>query len=311
MSRKFNNPKRVVADIIRSAYAGLPITIRPRPPVAVKEMIATITVRGIGDCIMLTDLAACGTKVWVGLADFVEIMAFHPNCKFESVDNGLLNPFLADILRLREMFDLGNGHQLQQLRRAWGLPVDLKPKGALRRTITAQKDRVILHFEPSPRNVSWQRKYWHPRMREFYPESKEQLEKFIRKRQDLEFIQVGRENLRIRGAHYAECANTTELIKTIQTGSWFIGIMSGPMHVATAYGLRCIVVVNHPKNIVLPVLKRTGTHEEEWMYPQNVHLHQETSSPLVPSFSVSSLEAAFNGDVYPFWLDDWLGLIND
>lgn len=314
-----NNPKKAVSDMIRRAYAGIPISIRPIPPTSVREMVATLTARGIGDAVMLTDLVFASKSVnrsvniWSPSPAFVEVMSFHPSFSYTSIDNGVVNPFLVDILRLREVFDLGNGHQLQQLRRAWGLPVELRPTGKLKRTVPAVKDRVILHFEPSLQNVTWQRQHWHPRMREFYPESKEQLELYVRKHSELEFIQVGRENLRIRGASYWPCSSISELITTIQTGSWFIGIMSGPMHIATAYGLRCIVVINYPhaKKVVLPCLKRTGTPEEEWMYPQNVHLHQESSSPLVPKFSAESLEEAFNGDVYPFWMDDWLNLINE
>jgi hypothetical protein len=268
---------------------------------------------------MLTDLPMIAKErnmvvnVWTGDKQFVDVMKFHPCATFTSIDCGVINPFLVDILRLRELYDLGNGHQLQQFRRAWGFPVDPKPMGAMVNSQVRSSNRVILHFEASTKNVTWQRQYWHPRMRMLYPENKAILESFIRSRSDLEFIEVGKASSDIAGSVYVPTATVEDLIKLVQSGSWFIGIMSGPLHVAVASSLKCIVVCNYPEapRIVLPCLKYTGTPEEEWYYPQNVHLHQEGSSPLVPKFTKNSLQAAFSGDVYPFWQDDWLGLINE
>lgn len=319
MKKSLVSPKRAVADIIRGAYAKIPMNLRSPAPAAVKEMIATLTATGLGDCIMLTDLlfrsveANQKINVWARSPNFIPVMKFHPNFQFTSSECGVVNPFLVDILRLIEIYDLGNGHNIQMLRRAWGLPVDLKPKGAMKRTAESLATRVILHFEPSSLNVDWQRQNWHPRMRELYPESKAELEKFIRRRSDLEFVEVGKVSSNINGARHIPTASVVDLINLIQTGTHFIGIMSGPMHVATAYGLRCVVLCNYPKarQIVLPCLRYTGTPEENWMYPQNVHLHQEGDSVLVPKVSADAFEAAFSGDVYPFWLDDWLELIHN
>lgn len=282
-------------------------------------MIATLTARGLGDCLMLTDLPHAAKEVsrvahvWAHSPYFIEVMKYHPSYQFTDVDCGVVNPFLVDVLRLNECYDLGNGHQLQRLRRAWRLPVDLKPAPAMKRSMSQVHGRVILHFDASPKNVNWQRKHWHPRMRELYSESKIELEKFIKSRRDLEFIEVGRVSSEITGAQFRQPSSTEELIETVHTGEYFIGIMSGPMHLAAAAGIKSIVVCNYPKasQIVLPCLKWTGTPEEEWMYPQNVHLHQEGDSPLVPKLTRDSLQAAFNGDVYPFWEDTWLGLINE
>lgn len=318
--RSYRNPRKAVADIIIGAYRRVPrINLRPGCPNSVSEMIATITADGIGDCLMLTDLPVAADKiqrkvhVWAAAGSFVEVMKFHPCCTFIDKHQGVVNPFLVDVLRLIECYDLGNGHQLQRLRRAWRLPVEELPMPALKRTIESIPNRVLLHFEPSTRNVSWQRAHWHPRMRELYPESKHELEMFIKTHKNLEFIQLGCVNAEIRGATWMPTGSTKELIELIQTGAWFIGIMSGPLHIATAYGVRCIVMVNYPKarQIVLPCLKWTGTPEEEWMYPQNIHLHQEGESPLVPKFSRESLAAAFGGDVYPFFESTWLPLIHE
>lgn len=320
MKRKFASPKKAITDIIRSAFVRVSnFTLRPAPPKSIRETIATITARGLGDCITLTDLPLVAhlckrsVHVWAYSPHFLPVMKFHPFYHPTEAECGIVNPFLTDVLRLNECFDLGNGHQIQRIRRAWGFPVDLRPQGCLIKQAEKIKNRVILHFEPSLRNVSWQRTHWHSKMREFYPESKAELEKFIRSRHDLSFVEVGTHSSEIAGVEFIPTGTTEDLIKLIQTGSWFVGIMSGPLHVAVASGLKCIVVVNYPKatQIVLPTLKWTGIPESEWLYPQNVHLHQEDESVLVPKISNNSLQAAFSGDVYPFWEDTWLGLINE
>ncbi len=320
MRNKFQSPKRGVADAIRAAYNNVPrLSLRPRVPISLREMVATHTVSGLGDCLMLTDLPKAGSEsgrmvnVWSACDNFREIMKFHPCITQIPTNCGLVYPFLVDVLRLREIFDLGNGHQLQQFRRAWGFPVEDKPKGALVNNETKARSRVILHFEPSKVNVVWQRTNWHPRMRELYAESKRAIEAFISRHNELEFIEVGKSSMDIHGATFVPTANVSDLIKLIQTGEYFIGIMSGPLHIAVASELKCVVIVNYPeaKRIVLPTLRYTGTPEEEWYYPQNVHLHQESGSPLVPHLSRESLEAAFSGDVYPFWQDDWLEMIHE
>jgi hypothetical protein len=139
------------------------------------------------------------------------------------------------------------------------------------------------------------------------------LAKFVAAHPEFEFFEVGQKSSNIPGVTYFPATTVSNLIEFMQTCSWFVGIMSGPMHVAVATGARCIVLINMPdaSRVVLPTLRRTFTIEEEWLYPQNVHLHQEGESCLVPRLSIYSLEAAFGGDVYPFWSDRWLSLIND
>ena len=103
------------------------------------------------------------------------------------------------------------------------------------------------------------------------------------------------------------------LIDFIGSCSWFIGIMSGPLHLATALQLKCVVIVNFPsaQKIFMPCLRVTGLVESEWMYPQHVHLHQEDSGPLVPAISAYALQQAFNGEVYPFLKTDFCFLIHE
>jgi hypothetical protein len=310
--------KSEIADVIRNVYNPIPVTLKPRPPVALQTTTCSITAKGLGDCVILSSVLAAADRAhvirycWASTPVFEEVMRFCPNfhCEFGCPPG---NVWMFDALRVVNEFDCGNGHIIQQLQRALALPVQLKPHGAIECfNITRRRNRVILHFEPAKGSQRLQQEL-HPQPRELYWHCKCELEKFISQHPELEFIQVGLCSLDIAGATYVSATTLSVLIELISSASWFVGIMSGPLNVAVALGLRCIVVCNIPKStaLVLPTLRRTYHVEEEWQYPQNVHLHEDGESVLVPRFSFTSLEAAFNGDVYPFWSDQWLSLIND
>jgi hypothetical protein len=46
-----------------------------------------------------------------------------------------------------------------------------------------------------------------------------------------------------------------------------------------------------------------------WLYPQNVHLHQNGENEVVKKLSVFNIKKAFNGEIYPFWSHKFLDLI--
>ncbi len=104
-----------------------------------------------------------------------------------------------------------------------------------------------------------------------------------------------------------------ETLRLMASAEWFIGIISGPYHLATALGLKVVCIVNFPSadSIYLPTLAPIDQVESEWFYPQNVHLHQEDGAPMVPKLSYDSLCRAVDGEVYPYWSDSYLGLIDE
>lgn len=217
---------------------------------------------------------------------------------------------LPDVSR---RWDSGNGHTLQRLRRAFRLPVENKPKGYLGEATLKYHNRVILHFEPAVGNMRWQQEHVHPSARRLYPKTQEHLERWIRSSPMLEFVSIGHSDPQIAGARYHRTHDTASLIRFMSTASWFVGIISGPMHVATALGIRCVVIINFPAadRIFLPTCRVTGQIEEEWFYPQHVHLHQENEGPLVHLATEDNFKRAFDGELYPFWRDDWLPLIHE
>jgi len=85
------------------------------------------------------------------------------------------------------------------------------------------------------------------------------------------------------------------------------------MHVAAALGIKSVVVINfpEPEKIYLPTLVSTGQVEEEWFYPQNVHLHQDGEGEQVKQATLQNFKRAFNGEIYPFWSDKYLPLIHE
>jgi hypothetical protein len=214
---------------------------------------------------------------------------------------------------LQRDYDAGNGHFIQRLHRAIGLQPPLKPQGRLVVPGEKVRGRVALHFEPG-RHSEWQRMHVHPRAREIYPETAAELQTFIDTHQDLEFMEVGgRPSGLVRGIVNNTGTVLEDTMRLLQSCEWFIGIMSGPMHLATALDCKCVVIVNFPdpSQIVLPTLKDTDLVESEWLYPQHVHLHQEGEGPQVKQFSRRNLELAFEGKLYPYWSDRYLHLIQN
>jgi hypothetical protein len=110
------------------------------------------------------------------------------------------------------------------------------------------------------------------------------LQEFINKHPELEFIQLGKEPVPFSRVSNLPDNTLEDTIKLIATASLLIGIISGPMHVAAALGLRSIVIINFPPahKIFLPTLVDIDQVESEWFYPQNVHLHEEGEGPQVP-----------------------------
>lgn len=293
----------VPEDAILSHYRGVKakvlMPLRPMDGLT----LSTVT-QGLGDTMMLTDFPkACAQqgKKFSSFSlspHFRELMKFNPYWKDSNPDKA----YMVNAPDLVRQYNCGNGHYIQRIRRAFGLKVDDIPKGSITWKGRRFPNRVILHFDAG-RHALWQRKEIHPKARMLYPENKAILEAFIAAHPELEFVQVGQNQLTIKGVQNAATPTTEALINMVASGSWFIGIISGVMHVAVALDLRCIVVINFPsaKKIYLPTLVVDGAIESEWMYPQCCHLHQDDEGELVKRYSLDNLNRALNGELYPFW----------
>ncbi|SRR5216683_2390087 len=279
-------------------------------------ILSTITV-GLGDTMMLTDIPRAAAQQGKSIGSFSvsqhfrPLMAFNPFWKEPEPRDQMLLVNAPSLVRYHEC---GNGHYLQRLRRAFGLEVDDVPRGAIKWEGQRHKDRVILHFDPG-QHVNWQRKTIHPRARMLYPETRGELEKFIAGNHGLDFISVGNapDGRPLHGSRHLPTRTISDLVNLIGSASWFIGIMSGPMHIATAMSLKCIVIVNFPAawEWFLPTLRVTDQLESEWAYPESVYLHQEGEGPLCRKATADNLRAAFGGDVWPHWKTEHCALIHE
>jgi len=268
---------------------------------------------GLGDCILLSDCPFASPRPF----------PVHSNSPAWPAVEGLLKIgsgqyferwIRADVAYKK--YNLGNGHLFQRLRRLYGFPVDDKPSGKLDRKFPQIKGRVALHFDAGI-HQSWQLKHVHKRARIVYPENKLAITKFIEENSQLEFVEFGGKwsGIEPKTSNYRSLVSI-ELglqLRALSTCDFFIGIVSGFMHAAAAFEIPSIVILNFPvaRKIILPTITDTELIESEWLYPQNIHLHQDNAGPLVPRFSLKNLKKAYNGEVYPYFKDDWLPLINE
>lgn len=304
-------------DLILRFYGGAVGKRKSRCPDDLATAALSNTPRGLGDTVLLSHLPRAGARQ--GKPRFI-------HCRSdEHVHFDVLNQFnpyylpagdrrivCADVLQ--HSVDMGNGHFMQRLQRAFGLEPEIRPAGCLVcPDVLKKQGRVLLHFDAGAPHASWQRLNLHPRARQLYPENRAVIQEFINSRPDLEFIQVGHTLQPFESVDQRADLPLAETIRLAASCEWFMGIISGPMHLATALGAKCVVVINFPPAalIYLPTLVDIDQVESEWFYPQNVHLHQDSDGPLVPRFTASSLAKAFAGEVYPYWSDRYLALIHE
>lgn len=224
-----------------------------------------------------------------------------------------VHPFWVSACLVCQEYDLGNGHFLQRLRRAYGFVPELRPHPCLEVAIEERlPGGVILHLEAGPW-AEWQRQNVHARAREIYPESLRVLQKFIRFRRDLVFAEIGTGRSGLEGVLDWTGLALETTIRRMAGCEYFLGITSGPLHIAAALGLKIINIVNFPSatEICLPVLKDIDLIEVEWLYPDSIILHQEDSGRFVQQLSFEMLQRAFYGELYPYFSNRYLHLINE
>lgn len=188
-------------------------------------------------------------------------------------------------------YNWGGGHAIQRIARALGLPEIYKPKGVLDSLKpTSIANRIGYHVDRGTQK--------HTSL------SSTALSIFDSYKGDHDEYEW--HNL----ASFTDTTNLEGLINFLSTCEYFIGINSGPMHLAAALGIKSIIIVNDPSPelLYLPRIKEVEISDLEWLYPQNVHLHTGGSNELVPFFNEDSLVDALNGNVYPYFKDDFLDI---
>lgn len=301
------------ADLVRWYWRGQEEQQLPAVPPLDGAVLSSLCV-GLGDTLMLSDAPRASkgaVPTFSAGRHFRPLMRFNPWWKEPPVEEQLL---MVNAPTLVRHYATGNGHYIQRIRRAFGLAVDWVPRGCVAWKGRRASNRVLLHFEAGP-HALWQRKHITPVARTLYPASRVALEQWMAGARGMEFWGVGKppEGGPLRGVQWKRTPTLADLVDTCGQCGSFLGIVSGVMHLATAMKLRCVVLVDFPEaeRIMLPTLKHTQQVESEWLYPQNVHLHQAGEGPLVKRISADNLRRAFNNELYPYGRTDYAGLIEE
>ncbi len=311
---------RDVKDILTSFYSNKqvkrPVLQQISQLQEAKELNVTTLNIGLGDAIVLTSLTNDSNK---SLDIYSQNKHWQTLCRF----NKKLKPSIIESkIRVRveilEVFDCGNGHLYQKYQRALGLNVEPLPKGYLTPTLetTVKKGKVAINFSTGPSGLDLTSVgFNNPRRLE--EKSKLEIEKFI-KNTKYDFVEIGTSRM-FPFDNVKDFTNRSveDSLNELSSCEFFIGLNSGFMNAASCFGTKSIIIVNVPRiqDLYLPMIvdfyddATREAQDIEWLFPQNVHLHQNGQNELVPIVSEDSLKMAINGDVYPYWKFDFLDLI--
>jgi hypothetical protein len=229
------------------------------------------------------------------------------NSYINSVFSPNLKPKNFWVCLLQSNFNCGGGHFIQKIRNAFDLPKQIKPQPLLSTPILEIKNKVVLTFDKGPVDQS----AIHKKARLLYPEHKKIVQDFINKNLNkFSFVEVGRSFSGLENVENKTNLGIQNTTAEIASCEYFFGIHNGLMHIAAALSKKSIIIINFPsaKHLYLPALKELNIPDQDWLYPQNVHLHQDEGGELVKQFTYTNIEKAFNGEVYPFWSESFLDL---
>ena len=212
------------------------------------------------------------------------------------------------ICLLQSNFDCGGGHFIQKIRNTFNLEKQIKPQALLSSNIQEIKNKVVLTFDKG----SVDQQNIHKKARILYPENKKIIQDFINNNLNkFSFVEVGRHFSGLENVENKTDMGIQNTTAEIASCEYFMGIHNGLMHIAAAFNKKSIIIINFPsaRDLYLPALKELNIPDQDWLYPQNVHLHQDEDGELVKIFSYDNIERAFNGEIYPFWNDSFLELV--
>ena len=203
-------------------------------------------------------------------------------------------------------YNFGGGHFLQILQRAMGFEADNKPRTYFSIDKTKKKNSVLINIEGH-----------------HYGHLTEQIVEIIQNFVHLyDFKFDFTETWAKRDEPYLKDVNhlkvdVSELIKSMSSFEYFIGLDSGLMHLASGLDIKSIIIVDDhlgmkPDMLYLPrPIDSELMPGTDYLYPQNVHLFMNDENRLVKKFNVSNLIRAISGELYPYWSDKYLDLYKE
>lgn len=269
--------KDKVKNIIENFYSKIPVD---KP--ATTEFISKNNIKnsptGLGDAIILSNLLP-EKSVFSNFSQFDELMKYGKKC----ISSGSDAPFnISELIN----YDWAGGHCTQRLEKAFLGKYSLIPKPKIYAKKSVIKNKIAVHFETHSPNS------------EFNNISKE-VQSSINK-----YLLENKYTV-------CDCSSIIDidsLINELATCEYFIGIDSGPMHVAAALEIKSIILLNREDSnkIYLPRTRDVDIPNSEWLYPQNVHLSIKNSNELIPRFTLDSLKDALLGRVYPYFSTEYI-----
>ena len=264
---------------------------------------------GVGDSLMLYlwDDAASNinnTTVKFNMNISNSLRAFNgyiPSIYCNTRDN------LIDICYIQSKIDCGGGHFLQKIQHACNIKRQTTPRPLLINTHQTIPKRVVMSFDKGTCNQT----SIHPRARLLYPEHKQTIQTFINNNSSTyTFVEVGRSFSGLDNVVDATNLGIEQTTREIAQCEYYFAMHNGLMHIAAGLNKKSVIIVNFPsaQQIYLPCLKEVKSNELSWLYPQNVHLHEDDEGELVKFLTYDNIKRAFDGALYPFFTDKHLNL---
>jgi hypothetical protein len=263
---------------------------------------------GLGDCILLTSLLKkvncfSHSRFWRDICSLTKSGDQTPK-------EGYRYFFIEKVNELGS----GNGHIINSIQRAFLGETQQRPKGYLGsgRDKVKGKVGICLTTGNSYRDLV---RHGYKNPRQVYKETLNELNQFINSSPEYSFFEFG-SNRVLNNGNVMDMTGLSiiESVMELSSCEYFIGLNSGFMNVAASFDIKSIIITNVPSvdKLYLPLLNTNtlAVHDLCWLYPQNVHLHQDGENELVPLANCYNLKKAINGEVYPFWKEDYLDLIN-
>jgi hypothetical protein len=300
--------KDIIVNFYKDKHSKKEIVDLSRIQNSLELNLITLNI-GIGDAVIMTALTNQNYK---NLNIYSNNKHWQTICDFNQKLNRLQTSSEYIRTELLEFVNIGNGHLAQRLQRALGLPIDLLPKPYLNFNKVTKKNKIGLHFSTGPSAFDLLEKgYKNPRQLE--EKTKIEIFNFI-KSSNYEFVEFGRDRIfKHPNVKNFTNKNIKDSIIELSECEYFIGLNSGFMNLAAGLSIKSIIILNVPdiKNVYIPVLKEYGEDDTNWLYPQNVHLHQNGENDLVKSSTELNIKKAINGEIYPYWENSFLDLIYD
>jgi len=176
--------------------------------------------------------------------------------------------------------DYGSHHLFNRVRLATGLEALEKPRAILD-LINYEPIKEYVAFSFDVGTFAQNQTFLHPRPRQLYAEHRTTIQEFISANADrYQFIELG-----LQSMHFANTVNMTgigleQTIQALSVCNHYFGMHSGMMHLATAIGIPCTIVINFPTMQRMLAAPSTDPQdkiewEKQWLYAYHDYLHED------------------------------------